>query len=64
MSKVVAADGQAEIAAEGIAIGVLANTVLKIGLAIVLGAPHFRRLTAGVIGAMAIVAAIAVAVLH
>lgn len=64
MSKVVAADGQAEIAAEGIAIGVLANTVLKIGLAIVLGAPHFRRLTAGVIAAMAIVAAIAVAVLH
>ena len=50
-----------ETAARAIAIGVLANTLLKAGLALVLGAGSFRVIAAGALVAMAIAAATALA---
>jgi uncharacterized membrane protein (DUF4010 family) len=41
------------VAAEAIAIGIVANCVMKIGLAVVLGTPQFRRVTATILGGMA-----------
>jgi uncharacterized membrane protein (DUF4010 family) len=46
-----------EAAAVAIGIGVLSNTVLKLGLAAVLGSGRFRAITAGVLAMMAITAA-------
>jgi uncharacterized membrane protein (DUF4010 family) len=41
------------VAAEAIAIGIVANCVMKIVLAVVLGRPQFRRVTATILGGMA-----------
>ncbi len=38
---------------DGGAIGIVANCVMKIGLAVVLGTPQFRRVTATILGGMA-----------
>lgn len=50
------------VAAEAIAIGILANCVLKLCLAVVYGTPAFRRLTGAALAtmAMALVAALGV----
>jgi len=48
------------VAAQAIAIGILANSLLKLGVALVYGTPSFRRVTSGALGAMA--AAIAAAI--
>ena len=43
MSKLGSGDGQAEVAALAIAVGVIANTVLKLGLVLGFGSPILRR---------------------
>jgi uncharacterized membrane protein (DUF4010 family) len=48
------------VAAQAIAIGILSNCVLKLALAAALGTPQFRRMTAMVLGAMAIAIAVAI----
>jgi hypothetical protein len=50
-------------AAVAIAIGVMANCMMKTGIAVVLGAPDFRRLSGGVLAAMAAAMAVAIGVL-
>jgi uncharacterized membrane protein (DUF4010 family) len=45
MARMPAAGIAPNVAAEAIAIGILANCVLKLGLAVVYGTPAFRRLT-------------------
>lgn len=52
-----------ETAARAIAIGVLANTILKTGMALSLGAPPFRAIAAGALTAMAIASAAAMALM-
>lgn len=52
-----------ETAALAIAVGVLANTALKMCLAVLLGAAVFRRVVAGVLLLMAVAAAISIALL-
>ena len=47
MAKGVAATASPAVAATAIAVGVLANTAMKLGLAIVLGAPRFRAIAGG-----------------
>lgn len=64
MTKVAAADGVTTIAARAIAVGILANCVLKMGLAVALGTPQFRRATAALLGAMAIAMVVSIAVLR
>jgi uncharacterized membrane protein (DUF4010 family) len=59
-----AADGATTIAAQAIAVGILSNCVLKMGLAVVLGAPQFRRGTAVLLGAMALAMVASIAVLR
>jgi uncharacterized membrane protein (DUF4010 family) len=46
MSRLGASSGDAPLAARAIGIGLLSNTALKLGLALTLGAPAFRRFTA------------------
>jgi len=41
------------VAAEAIAIGILANALLKVALALLLGTPRFRRISGAVLAAMA-----------
>ena len=48
------------VAAQAIAIGILANCVLKLTLAASLGTPQFRRMTAVVLAAMAIAIAVSI----
>lgn len=43
MCQLAAGGERAALAAEGIAIGILANTALKLGITLVLGSPKFRR---------------------
>jgi len=64
MTKVAAADGVTTIAARAIAVGILANCVLKMGLAVALGTPQFRRARAALLGAMAIAMVVSIAVLR
>lgn len=47
MARTANESGIVELAARGVAIGVLSNTVLKLGLVLILGRGHFRRLAAG-----------------
>jgi uncharacterized membrane protein (DUF4010 family) len=54
MTKVAAAPGDEILAAQAIAVGILANTVLKTLLALGLGTAAFRRIAAGFVGAMAV----------
>jgi uncharacterized membrane protein (DUF4010 family) len=62
MARMPAAGIAPNVAAEAIAIGILANCVLKLGLAVVYGTPAFRRLTGAALAtmAMALVAALGV----
>jgi uncharacterized membrane protein (DUF4010 family) len=52
------------LAAQGIAIGSLSNTVLKLGLVLVLGVGSFRRLAAGGLAALGAALGVALAVLR
>ena len=52
-----------ELAAAAIAIGVLANTVLKLGVALVFGEARFRAIAGGTLAVM-VLAASAVLLLH
>jgi uncharacterized membrane protein (DUF4010 family) len=56
MCRSVANGSAASLAAQGITIGVLSNTLLKLGLALSLGSPRFRR--AVVPGFLALTAAV------
>jgi uncharacterized membrane protein (DUF4010 family) len=53
----------AAVAAQAIAIGILANCVLKTGLAVTLGTPRFRLVSATGLAAMALALAVSLAVL-
>ena len=64
MTKMGAAHHAEFLAAEAIAIGILANTVLKIGVAVVLGTPQFRRVTVACVGAMAIAIVVSIGVIR
>ena len=50
------------VAATAIAIGVLANTVMKLGLALVLGSRRFKMITGGALALMLVAITIAVAI--
>jgi len=52
------------VAAEAIAIGILANCVLKLSLAVVYGTPAFRRLTSAALATMAVAIAAALGVIR
>ena len=54
MTKAAAVDGAPAIAAQAIAVGILANCLLKTGLVVTLGTPQFRRMTGGLLTAMSI----------
>jgi len=54
MSRLGAETGDAALAARAIAIGLVSNTVLKLALALGLGAPGFRRSAAGGLLALAV----------
>ena len=51
-------------AAQAVAIGMLSNTLLKLGLALAIGRARFRRLAAGSLAAMAAAAAVSIALLR
>jgi uncharacterized membrane protein (DUF4010 family) len=53
MTTTPASIGAPGVAAQAIAIGILANCLVKIGLAVALGTADFRRLTGAILGAMA-----------
>jgi uncharacterized membrane protein (DUF4010 family) len=55
MARGVAETASPAIAATAIAVGVLTNTAMKLGLAIVLGAPVFRLIAGGALAAMLVV---------
>jgi uncharacterized membrane protein (DUF4010 family) len=52
MARAVAATDSPAVAATAIAVGVLANTAMKLGLAVFLGAPRFRVITGGALALM------------
>jgi uncharacterized membrane protein (DUF4010 family) len=52
MARGVAATASPAVAAAAIAVGVLSNTAMKLGLAVVLGAPRFRVIAGGALAAM------------
>jgi uncharacterized membrane protein (DUF4010 family) len=52
MARGVAATASPEVAAAAIAVGVLANTAMKLGLALLLGAPRFRVIAGGALALM------------
>ena len=52
MARGVAATASPAVAAAAIAVGVLSNTAMKLGLAVVLGAPRFRVVAGGALAAM------------
>jgi uncharacterized membrane protein (DUF4010 family) len=54
MSRFGAATGDASLAAKAIAVGLLSNTILKLGLALGLGGPGFRRSVAVGLSAFAV----------
>ena len=56
MCRSVADGGTATLAAQGIAIGILSNTFLKLGVALTLGSPRFRKAVAP--GFLALMAAV------
>jgi uncharacterized membrane protein (DUF4010 family) len=53
-----------DIAAKAIAIGILANCLLKLGLAVLYGTPPYKRLTSAALSTMAVANAIALGVLR
>jgi uncharacterized membrane protein (DUF4010 family) len=62
MAKNAAAGVPVTLAAQAIAVGVMANCVTKTGIALTLGARPFRRVASVAIGAMAVAIAIALAI--
>jgi uncharacterized membrane protein (DUF4010 family) len=60
MAKIPASGGTPAVAAQAIAIGIVANCVLKTGLAVALGSPRFRRATSPLLAAMAIAITVAI----
>jgi uncharacterized membrane protein (DUF4010 family) len=52
MARGVAATASPAIAATAIAVGVLANTAMKLGLAVFFGSPRFRAIAGGALGLM------------
>ncbi len=54
MSRLGRAPDMTGVAAQAIAVGILANTVFKLGAALALGAPRFRAVAAGSLAAMAV----------
>jgi uncharacterized membrane protein (DUF4010 family) len=56
MARGVAASQSEAVAATAIAVGVLANTAMKLGLAIFLGAPRFRTIAGGSLALMLVAA--------
>jgi uncharacterized membrane protein (DUF4010 family) len=64
MARVAAAGIAPEVAAQAIAIGILANSLLKLGLALMYGTSSFRRLTSASLGAMAVAIAVALVAMH
>jgi uncharacterized membrane protein (DUF4010 family) len=52
MARGVATTASPAIAATAIAVGVLANTVMKLGLAVFLGGPRFRAIAGGALALM------------
>jgi uncharacterized membrane protein (DUF4010 family) len=63
MSKTPVSSGAPAIAAEAIAVGILANCLLKMALALALGTTPFRRVVAPLLAAMALAIGLAVAFL-
>ena len=59
MARAGAAGTSPTVAAKAIAIGILANCLLKLGLALLYGTAPFRRLTSAALTAMAVAIAIA-----
>ena len=47
-------EGRVELAAMGVAVGLLSNTAFKLGFALVLGSPRFKAFAALGLGAMAL----------
>ena len=64
MAKTAAAGIAPDVAAQAIAIGILANCVLKLGLALAYGTPLFRRLTSTALATMAVAIAAALGVIR
>jgi uncharacterized membrane protein (DUF4010 family) len=58
MARRAGADGAVGLAARAIAVGILANTLLKLGVALVIGAPGFRRSAAIGLAALALASGI------
>ena len=52
MARGVAATASPAVAATAIAVGVLANTAMKLGLAVFFGAPRFRAIAGGALALM------------
>jgi len=63
MARTAASGIAPDVAAQAIAIGILANSALKLGLAPAYGTPLFRHLTSAALGAMAVAIAAAMAVI-
>jgi uncharacterized membrane protein (DUF4010 family) len=64
MVKSAAAGAAPEAAAQAIAVGILSNSIFKIGLAVALGSAQFRRVSSGALAAMAAAIAIALAAMR
>ena len=64
MTKTAASDGAWSIAAQAIAIGIVANCLLKATLAVALGTSQFRWLTGLLVGAMALAIVVSIAALR
>jgi uncharacterized membrane protein (DUF4010 family) len=64
MAKVGAAGIPPAVAAKAIAIGILANCVLKLGLALLYGTAPFRRLTAAALSTMAVTIAVVIGIIR
>jgi len=64
MAKSGASGVAATVAAEAIAIGILANSVLKLSLALALGTPEFRRMGGVALAAMALAMGISIGLLQ
>jgi uncharacterized membrane protein (DUF4010 family) len=63
MTKTAAGSAQS-VAAQAIAIGILANCLLKCGLAVVVGMPRFRSVVGAVLATMAAAIAISLAIIR
>jgi uncharacterized membrane protein (DUF4010 family) len=62
MAKGAAAGVAPSVAAEAIAIGICANSLLKLGLALALGTPQFRRVSGAALAAITVASAVSIGV--